>query len=277
MQYRVISDSSSNLLEYNGNVAYTTVPLKILVDGNEFVDEIGLDTDLLVDSFEKSKTDSTSCPSVQEWLNAMEGYDQIFMVTISSNLSGSYNSAIAAKDEFLEKHPDAKIHIFDSLATGGVMEILIEKIDELAGKGCSFEEITNEVEQYHSHVKILYSLKSLNNLSKNGRVSPAIAKVANFLGIRFIGKATEKGTIQQAAIARGEKKGISTIYNEMLKYGFKGGKVRISHCKTPEVAEKVKELIMNDYPQSDVKICICTGLCSYYAERGGFIIGFEDF
>ena len=276
MTYRVISDSSSNLLAYNGGFDYTTVPLKILVDGEEFVDEPGLDTELLVNSFEKSQVDSTSCPSVQEWLNAMDGYDQIFLITISSNLSGSYNSAVAAKDEFLEKNPDAKVHIFDSLATGGVMEILVEKIDELTAEGRSFEEIVEEVDKYHPHVKILYSLKSLNNLSKNGRVSPAIAKVANFLGIRFIGKASERGTIQQAAVARGEKKGISTIYNEMLKLGFKGGKVRISHCLTLDVAEKVKDMILNAFPKSDVRINNCTGLCSYYAERGGFIIGFED-
>lgn len=276
MNYRVISDSSSNLLTYAGNIDYTTVPLKILVDGTEFVDEIGLDLENLVESFEKSQNDSTSCPSVQEWLNAMEGYDEIFLVTISSNLSGSYNSAIAAKDEYLESHPDAKVHIFDSLATGGVMEILIEKIDELAAKGCSFDEIIEEVDKYHSHVKILYSLKSLNNLSKNGRVSPAIAKVANFLGIRFIGKASERGTIQQAAIARGEKKGISTIYSEMLKLGFKGGKVRISQCFTMEVAEKLRDMILSSFKDCDVKINQCTGLCSYYAERGGFIVGFED-
>ena len=158
MKYRVISDSSSNVLSYEGNIDYTTVPLKILVDGKEYVDKEGLDLESFVQSFENSQNDSTSCPSVQEWLDAMEGYDEIFMVTISSNLSGSYNSALVAQDEYLEKHPGAKVHIFDSLATGGVMEIFVEKIDELAEKGLSFDEIVKEVEEYHTHVKILFSL-----------------------------------------------------------------------------------------------------------------------
>ena len=276
MKYRIISDSSSNVLSYEGNIDYTTVPLKILVDGKEYVDKEGLDLESFVQSFENSQNDSTSCPSVQEWLDAMEGYDEIFTVTISSNLSGSYNSALVAQDEYLEKHPGAKVHIFDSLATGGVMEIFVEKIDELAEKGLSFDEIVKEVEEYHTHVKILFSLTSLNNLAKNGRVPSVLAKAAGFLGIRFIGKASERGTIQQATVARGEKKGLKAIYAEMLKFGFKGGKVRISHCLDPEIANKLKELILADHPSSDVRINACTALCSYYAERNGFIVGFED-
>ncbi len=275
MKRRIVSDSSSNILERNSDVEYCTTPLKILIDGKEYPDVPGLDMVDLVARIELSEKNSTSCPSISEWIDAFEGADEIFGVTISSNLSGSYNSAMNAAEMYLEDHPDVKIHIFDSLATGGTMELLIEKIEECIRAEMSFEDIIKAVDEYHEKDKILFSLESVKNLAKNGRMLKALADLANALGIRFIGKASERGTIQQAHIARGQKKALITVYNEMLKMGYQGGKVRINHCLNVDAAGKLKDMILQQFPSADVKVCLTTALCSYYAERGGMIIGFE--
>lgn len=275
MKRRIVSDSSSNILERNSDVEYCTTPLKILIDGKEYPDVLGLDMVDLVARIELSEKNSTSCPSISEWTDAFEGADEIFGVTISSNLSGSYNSAMNAAEMYQEDHPDVKIHIFDSLATGGTMELLIEKIEECIRADMSFEEIVKAVDEYHEKDKILFSLESVKNLAKNGRMLKALADLANALGIRFIGKASERGTIQQAHIARGQKKALLTVYNEMLKMGYDGGKVRINHCLNVDAAGKLRDMILQKFPSADVKVCLTTALCSYYAERGGMIIGFE--
>ncbi|MBP3892115.1 MAG: DegV family EDD domain-containing protein [Solobacterium sp.] len=256
---------------------YKTVPLKILVDKREFVDEKGLNIEELVESMEKSDTSSTSCPNTQEWLDAFEGADTIFAITISSQLSGSYNSAILAKNQFLEAHPDAKIEIIDSIATGGSMTLIAEKIVQCMEEGLSFEETLQTVYSYMNHTHIIFLLESLQNLAKNGRLNPTIAKIAGLLGIRFLGKGSEKGTIQQAAIAKGPKRAMSAMYNEIKKLGYVGGKMRISNCLNLETATQLKELLLKEFPLSDIQINACGGLCSYYAERGGLIICFEDF
>ncbi len=278
MTYRIVSDSTSNIFTLPGEIDYKTVPLKILVDGVEYTDEPGLDTEALVAKMEASQWgSSTSCPSIQEWLNAFEGADYIFAVTITSGLSGSYNSALNARDIYISEHPEAKIYVVDSLSTGGEMELIIEKIRECMEKDLPFEESVSVIQDYQKHTHLLFTLESLSNLAKNGRVSPAVAKVAGLLGIRFLGRASEEGTLQQAHICRGAKKTLTMTFSEMQKLGYQGGKVRIDHCLNQTNAEKLKNLILADYPNADVKIVPCTGLCSYYAERGGMILGFEDF
>lgn len=277
MTYRIVSDSSSNIFSLNSEISYTTVPLKILVDGVEYTDEPGLDTEALVAKMEASQWgSSTSCPSPQEWMNAFDGADYIFGITITSGLSGSYNSALNGKEMYLEKNPDAKVYIVDSLSTGGEMELIIEKIAECMEKDMPFEEAVQTIQDYQTHSHLVFTLESLSNLAKNGRVSPAVAKVAGLLGIRFLGRASEEGTLQQAHICRGPKKTLTTTFAEMVKMGYKGGKVRIHHSLNLAAAEKLKNLILAEFPGADVRIVPCTGLCSYYAERGGMIIGFED-
>lgn len=276
MSYRIVCDSSSNVYEME-NVDYLTVPLKILCDETEFVDEKGLDIENLVNHVESCKASSTSCPNTQEWLDAFEGYDEVYAITISSQLSGSYNAAVLAKEQFLEAHPEAKVEIIDSLATGGSMELYAEKIVECKEKGLSFEETLETINDYRKHTHIIFLLESLQNLAKNGRLSPTVAKIAGLLGIRFLGKGSETGTIQQAHITKGSKRALSVTFNEMMNLGFKGGKVRISNCLNEQSALKLKEMLLEVYPFSDIKINFCGGLCSYYAERGGLIICFEDY
>lgn len=275
MKFRIVSDSTSNLLTLPGSVEYKTVPLKILADGKEYVDQEGLNVAEMVDAIEAASSTSTSCPNGEEYRAAFEGADCVFAITITSGLSGSYNSAVQGAEMFQEEHPDAKIKVIDSLSTGGEMHLLIEKMRDLIEQGLSFEEISAQIDEYRQYTRLLFSLESVKNLAKNGRLPMAIAKIASFLNIRFIGKPTPEGTITPVYNVRGAKKNISKIVEEMINQGYTGGKVWISHCLNAEAAENLKNSILDKYPQGNVGIEPMTGLCSYYAERGGMIIGFE--
>ncbi|MBR2760608.1 MAG: DegV family protein [Solobacterium sp.] len=275
MKYRIVSDSTSNLFEIPGSIEYKTVPLRIMVDGKEYTDIPGTDISEMVNAIEHSKKTSTSCPSTGEYLQAFEGADCVFGITITSGLSGSYNSAEIAAKQFQEENPDARIHVIDSLSTGGEMELLIERLVELMEQGLSFEEIKAQIEEYHQVTHLLFSLECVQNLARNGRVPMAVAKLADLLNIRFIGKPTLQGTIKPIQYVRGPRKNISKIVDEMVKMGYRGGKVRISHCLNTEAAENLKAAVLARYPNADITVIPMTALCSYYAERGGMIIGFE--
>ena len=274
MSFKIVSDSSSNILKLP--VAdYRTVPLKIILGEKEYVDDKNLDVADMVEEMSRSKAKcSTSCPNMFDWLEAFEGSKEIFAITITSHLSGSYSAAMQAKDEYIKNNPDAKIYVIDSLSTGPEMQLIIEKLIELSESGASFEEAEETIKEYCKKTELLFSLESLRNLAKNGRVSPAVAKIAGVLGIRVVGKADE-GVLNPLHKCRGEKKALETITEEILNMGFKGGKLRIAHCRNKEAAEKIVNNIKTTYPDCDIAIGGCTALCSFYAEKGGLLIGFE--
>lgn len=275
MSFKIISDSSSNLLsnEYDN---FVSVPLKIILGEKEYTDNESLDVSQLVNEMATSKEKcSTSCPNVFDWLNAFEGSNEIFAVTITSSLSGSYSAAKQAEEDYLSSHPDAKICIIDSLTAGPEMELVIEKLIESRENGLSFEETEKLIKQYMKKTHLLVSLESLKNLAKNGRVSNTVAKIAGVLGIRVVGMASEKGTLEPIHKCRGEKKTLETLKDELLKFGYIGGKLRISYCENKNIAETFKNIVCGIFPNCNIKIRHCGGLCSFYAERGGMILGFE--
>ena len=132
MSIKIVSDSSSNVFHMEG-VNYTTVPMKVIVGQREFVDTPDLDLQDMVETLKNHKGKSgSSCPNVQEWLDAFEGEDDIFGLTISRNLSGSYNSAKQAAEEFMENHPGRKAYVFDSFSAGPEQFMIADKIRELS-------------------------------------------------------------------------------------------------------------------------------------------------
>lgn len=275
MNYKIVSDSSSNVLSFLG-IPYESVPLKIITSAAEYVDDINLNVEKMVNELKVTKgKSSTSCPNMADWLSAFEGYDVIFGITITSKLSGSYAAAVQAAEEYESTHPGAKVHIIDSTSTGPEMRLIMEFLRDRMLEEKSFEEIKTAVEQYCEHTHLLFSLESLTNLARNGRVNPAVAKIAGVLGIRVVGAATE-GVLDPLHKCRGEAKAMDTIYKEMKLRGYGGGKVGISHCFNIGAANSLKEKILADYPDANVFIEPTTALCSFYAERGGLIIGFED-
>lgn len=274
MSFKIISDSSANVLELSAE-NYCSVPLKIILGDKEFVDDRELDVAAFVDEMSVSKEKcGTSCPNVFDWLEAFGEEKEIFAVTITSKLSGSYSAAVQAKEDYIKNNPDAKVCVIDSLSAGPEMELLIEKLVELRAAGLSFEEVEKKIKAYSDKCRLLFSLQSLRNLAKNGRVSNTVAKIAGVLGIRVVGMAKE-GVLDPLHKCRGERRALEAIKEEMLNLGYRGGKLFVAHCENMESAKEIINKIKAIFPKCEAKITECTALCSFYAERGGLLVGFE--
>ena len=276
MNYKIIADSSSNIRRYEFPYECVTVPLKIASDEKEFIDNDSLDIeDMLVYLESYSGKSFTSCPNVADYLAAFGDAENVFCITITSNLSGSYNAACAAKAEYESIHPKRHVYVIDSLSTGPEMKIIVEKLKDLISEGLNFEEICTAIEEYKKDTALIFSLESLKNLANNGRVSHMTAKIAGALGIRIVGKASDVGTLETISKSRGEKKAIEDIVNNMILRGYNGGKVRIDHCLNPVAATILKEKLLAKFEDADIVVGSTYGLCSFYAERGGLMVGYE--
>ena len=275
MNYRIVADSSSNVFELPG-MDYAHVPLKILNQGKEYVDVPGLDVFGMLESMKASREgSSTSCPNVYEWKEAFGDADGVFAVTITSNLSGSYAAARAAAEDYMEEHPDRRVSVIDTLSVGPEAHLVLDKLVELMAQGLEFDEIDAKVREYLKTTRLCFSLESIENLARNGRCSMAVAKLVGVMGIRIVGRASDEGTLQQLHKCRGEKKALVAVFDEMKSRGYCGGKVWIDHCLNLNAAMALKEAIRAEFPESIVHIGTCMGLCSYYAEHGGLLIGYE--
>ena len=274
MRFRIVSDSSSNVLKL-ASANYTTVPLKI-VAGREYVDNKDLDVAGMVADLREYKGKSgSSCPNVGEWLEAFGDAEEIFCVTISKHLSGSYNASIQAGQAYMDEHPDRKVFTFDSLAVGPEMAMIIDKIRQCDAEGMSFADTVTAVLEYHNHLHTLFCLESMMNLARNGRVSMAVAKIAGMLGIRVAGSAVG-GQVTPAHKPRGAKKATETLVEMIRERGFRDGStLRIAHCFAEEAMEALKQGVLAEFPNAKFIQEPTTALCSFYAEEGGLIIGFE--
>ena len=275
MGFKIVSDSSSNVFKLKeGN--YTTVPMKVIAGEHEFIDTPELDLQNMVTTLRNHKGPSgSSCPNVQEWLDAFEGEEDVFALTISKNLSGSYNSAKQAAEDYMENHPGKKIYVFDSLAAGPQQAMLADKLAQLIAEGHDFDTIVEKALDYHNHTHILFCLESMNNLARNGRVSPAAAKIASVLGIHAVGD-VKGGLITPVHKPRGHKKAIDTLVEMLEERGLKeDGYVRIAHCFGLQQAKDLKAATLAKHPGVRFVIEPTTALCSFYAEAGGLMIGME--
>lgn len=189
MNYLIVADSSADFAkrEQSNTVGFASVPLKIITSEKEYVDDASLNVEQMVSELEHYKgRSSSSCPNPSDWLEAFDEAEYVFCVTITSGLSGSYNSACMAKEEYEEAHPGRKVFVIDSLSTGPEMGLIIDKLEELVIEGLEFEKICDTIKSYQKHTGLLFMLESMQNLANNGRVSPLVAKLAGILGIRII-------------------------------------------------------------------------------------------
>lgn len=276
MFYKLTADSSANMYTMPG-VSYAGVPMKIITTQAEYVDDPALDVAAMVDAIKVTKGKSgTSCPNISDWLEAFEGGDRVFAVTITSNLSGSHASAVQAAAEYEETHPGAKVCVIDSLSAGPELGLILEKLHQWITEGRAYEQMVEDIKLYQAHTHLIFSLESLTNLARNGRVSGPVAKIAGVLGIRIVGVASEVGTLEPLHKCRGEKKALDNLAAEMENRGYAGGRVKIAHCFNKEAANALKSMLVVRWPEAHVDIEPCSGLCSFYAERGGMLVGFED-
>ena len=274
---KIVADSSANLMELK-TVAFDAAPMKVITAQREFVDDRNLDLDEMIGFFKSYKGRSqSSCPNPEDWLTTFGDAEDVFCVAITSGLSGSYNAACIAKEMYETEHPGRRVFVIDSLSAGPELTLLVEKLEELVVAGKSFEEICAYMPEYQKKTGLLFMLESLNNFAANGRVSPAVAKIAGVLGIRIVGKASDAGTLEPTDKCRGEEKSLKTILKHLKESGLKTGKVILAHCLNEPAANALKNMIETDLPNVTVKIGKNLGLCSFYAEKGGLLVGFEKY
>lgn len=276
MNTKIVVDSSASLYTLQG-VDFECVPLKIITDDAEYLDNGTVDAVGMAQTLRtyKGKT-STSCPNVSDWLAAYKGADEVYAITITGTLSGSYNAAQLAAEEYQQENPGKRVFVLDSLSTGPEQRLLAEHLRDLLAEGREFDEVCEEMLRYHKHTHLLFSLESLANLARNGRVKPAVAAVARMLGIRVIGQASEAGELDVLCKTRGEHGALERIVLELKEHGYTNGRLHISHCGNPAAAERLKHMVQAVFDGAKVDISECGGLCSYYAELGGLLVGYED-
>lgn len=272
---KIVADSSADILKLEG-VEYDFATMKIICEDREFVDDASLDVYEMQAFFDKYNGKSkTSCPNMSDWLAAFGDADDIFCVTITSGLSGSYNSACAAKAEYESEHTDRRVFVIDSLSAGPEVSLLVHKLKEYIENDTAYEQICEDIIHYRESTALTFMLKSLKNFANNGRVSPAVAKIAGLVGICIVGKASDEGTLEPTHKCRGEARSLDAILNTLKSAGLSSGRVSIAHNQNEAGAATLKGMIESHFPSAQVEIHKLQGLCCFYAERGGLLVGYE--
>lgn len=277
MSWMIVSDTSCEIRELEdlcAGVQFGLVPFKIRVGEREFVDLPMLSVRQML----KTMTDykggsSTACPSPEEWAEQFLKADNVIALTISHNLSGSYNAAQSAREMVLDEYPDKNIFILDTLSCAGALAEAAVLANQLIGEGKGFEEICRALTEHNDAGHILFALASFENLAKAGRVSKVVGFIAGALNMRVLGRRTPDGKIDFFYKTRGETRVLARILEQMDLDGFDGSRtVRISHCDNETAAGLLEHGIHAKWPQAEVVITPCAGLCSFYAQDQGIIL-----
>lgn len=278
MIIKIVGDSSCDLSkEMKEEMNVEIAPLTLQLGDKTYIDNETLDIKQYVKAMGQCETSpKTSCPSPEDYMKKFEGEESVFVVTLSNKLSGSYNSAVLAKNIFLEEVGNKFIHVFDSLSASAGETIIAMKIHELSKKNFTELEIVEKVTNYIKEMKTFFLLESLDHLAKAGRLNPFIAKVANMLAIKPIMGATDEGTIRLVEKTRGYKK----AFNRFLEIiGEEGNNLEekilgIAHCNCLDRALSFKEEVLKKYNFKGIVIVEMKGLSSTYADDGGLVIAF---
>lgn len=277
MNYKIVIDSCGELPEsWKADEKIESIPLTLTVEGEDIIDDETFDqTDFLKKVAESPECPKSSCPSPERYMQAYDcGAEHVYAVTLSANLSGSYNSAVLGKNLLLENRPEQKIHVFDSHSASVGETLIAMKIRECEEQGMDFEQVIETVEAYIDSQNTYFVLENLETLRKNGRLSNLKAFVASALKIKPVMGSTPEGTIVQLDQARG----INKAMMKMVDYVAQGAKdsenkvLAISHCNCPARAEIVKEAILQRVSVKDVVILDTAGVSTMYANDGGVIV-----
>ena len=276
--WHIVADTSCDLFTLDGGEGvfdFTTIPFTIRIGGKEYIDDENMPVEEMLTANENhAELAQTSCPSPEDWRSRFEAPGPVLAFTISSALSGSYNSACTARTMLQEEDPGKQIAIIDSKATGPEHAMLILKARELILAGRSFEEIEKALVLEAEKIHTTFALASYRNLIKNGRVSRLIGFIAGHLGFWGIGIGSDAGEIAIRGKARGDKAMIRFMVDEVERVGIAGKEIRISHCQNEQAAGMLKEQLEARFPEATVILMETRGLDSFYAERRGLIVGF---
>lgn len=277
MAWMIVSDSSCEIRELErpaAGVQFALVPFKIRIGEREYVDLPTLNVPQMLQAMTEYNGASTSaCPSPEEWAEYFLQADQVIALTISSNLSGSYNAALSAREMVLEEHPEKQIFILDTLSCAGALGDAAELANKLIDEGLDFDDVCFALKKFAETTHILFSLASFDNLAKNGRVNKVVGFIAGRLNMRVLGRRTSEGRIDFFFKTRGETRVLAKILEQMDDDKFDGvHPVFISECNNKNAAKLLEHGIRAKWPNAKIRIFPCSGLCSFYAQDQGLII-----
>ena len=278
MSFHIVCDSCTDLTEEDlKKGCYTLVPLTLLVDGEEIIDDETFDqADFLAKVAAGKESVKSACPAPESYMEAYSKADDIYVVTLSAELSGSYNSAVLGKNLYEEENGTKNIHVVNSRGAATTQVLIARKLNEYASQGMPFEEVVDKIEEYTTSLRTYFVLETLEVLRKNGRLSRLSATIAGALNIKPVMIGTRDGVIQKAAQARGMKKALAKMVEHMGSEGrdLTRRQFVISHCNCYERAVYVKELIKKHLHAEDVDIVDTKGVSSLYACDGGIIVSY---
>lgn len=277
MSYKIVVDSCGELPDtLKQDIHFESVPLEIFVDDYRIIDDNSFDqADLLRKMKESPNCPKSTCPSPERYMTAYDcEAEHIYAVTLSSKLSGSYNSAELGKALFIEEKGEKQIHVFDSKSASVGETLIAMKIQECEESGMTFEEVVNRVDAYIEEMDTFFVLETLENLRKNGRLSNFKAFVASALNIKPVMGSTPEGEICQLDQARGVNKALDKMIAVMLqKVQNRENKILgIAHCNCPQRANSIVEKIEKLAKFKEIFVVNTAGISTLYANDGGIIM-----
>ena len=277
MSYKIVIDSCGEFLEqWKTDERFESVPLVLTVGGENIVDDETFDqAEFLKKVAACEECPKSACPSPERYMKAFEcDAERIYAITLSSELSGSYNSAVLGKNLLLEEHPEKKIHVFNSRSASVGETLIAMKIEECEKAGLASDEVVRTAEEYISGQNTFFVLENLDTLRKNGRLSGVKALVATALKIKPVMGSTDEGTICQLDQARGMNKALVKMMEHIVSKTSDGEKkaLAICHCNCPERAEMFKEAIAEKMNPAQIIVLNTAGVSTMYANDGGIIV-----
>lgn len=279
MSFKIIVDSCCDLTAAQLlQGPFLRVPLTISLGGEDIVDNDTFDqTHLLLLMRENNLPPKTSCPSPAQYLDAFEAAqaDDLYIVTLSALLSGSHNAAAQARAIWMEEHPAARIHVFNSCSAAAGEVAVALKLQELAQSGLDFNSVVDQASRYISSMTTYFVLEDLDHLRKNGRLTGALSLVTEALRIKLLMGATPEGEIKKVGQALSVKQALSRMVSLMAADpGHVGRTLSIVHCNNPGRAFYVRDLVQKSCQFRNLFISDARGVTTVYANDGGVVVAF---
>ncbi len=277
MSYKIIVDSCGELTdEMKKSGHYKTASLSMQVDGTEVVDDETFDQARFLKLVAESpQCPKSSCPSPEEYMSLYScGADRIYVVTLSSELSGSYNSAELGRKLFVEEQGEKQIYVFNSRSASVGESLIALKIQECEDKGMEFTQVVDCVEAYIKGQNTYFVLENLDTLRKNGRLTGIKSLVASALNIKPVMGSTPRGTICQLGQARGMKRALDKMVDYIVRNAVNTEEkiLAIAHCNCPERAEQVRKMLLDRVNVKSSFVVDTAGISTMYANDGGIIV-----
>lgn len=276
MSYLILCDSCTDFSkDMEADSHYVRIPLTLHVDDEDIIDDETFDQkSFLKKVAASSDCPKSSCPSPEKYMEYFNQADDIYIVTLSCHLSGSYNSAELARTMYLDEHSTKNIHVFDSKSASAGQSLIAMEIKKRAEKGLPFEQIVSEINSFIDSMGTKFVLETLEMLRRNGRLSNVTAMLVNALNIKLVMTSDGNGQIDKHSQARGMKKAIEKLADAVHDDAVEPTKrtLFISHCNNAERAEQVKEALLKKTSFHNVVIAETGGVSSLYAADGGIVV-----